>query len=33
MLSDFGAASQYLVGVVNCTVEGKGVGARRADER
>ena len=29
VLSDFGAACQYLAGVVNCTVEGEGVGARR----
>jgi hypothetical protein len=29
VISDFGAASQYLAGVVNCTVEGEGVGARR----
>lgn len=29
VIGDFGAASQYLVGVVNCTVEGEGVGARR----
>ena len=28
-ISDFGAASQYLVGVADCTVEGEGVGARR----
>ena len=28
VISDFGAACQYLVGVVNCTVEGEGVGAR-----
>ena len=29
VISDFGAASQYLAGVVDCTVEGEGVGARR----
>jgi len=29
VISDFGAASQYLAGVVNCKVEGEGVGARR----
>jgi hypothetical protein len=29
VLSDFGAASQYLSGVVDCTVEGEGVGALR----
>ena len=29
VISDFGAASQYLAGVVNCTVEGEGVGALR----
>jgi hypothetical protein len=29
VISDFGAASQYLAGVVNCTVEGQGIGARR----
>ena len=29
MISDFGAASQYLAGVVNCTIEGAGVGAQR----
>ena len=29
MISDFGATSQYLAGVVNCMVEGEGVGARR----
>lgn len=29
LISDFGSADQYLVGVVNCTVEGEGVGARR----
>jgi hypothetical protein len=28
-ISDFGAACQHLVGVVNCTVEGEGVGAQR----
>lgn len=29
VISDFGAAGQYLAGVVACTVEGEGVGARR----
>jgi hypothetical protein len=29
VISDFGATSQYLAGVVSCTVEGEGVGARR----
>jgi len=29
VIGDFGAACQHLVGVVNCTVEGEGVGARR----
>lgn len=29
VISDFGAAGQYLAGVVACTVEGQGVGARR----
>ncbi|MBW7884318.1 MAG: SRPBCC family protein [Caldilineaceae bacterium] len=29
MISDFGAAGEYLVGVVSCTVEGEGVGALR----
>ena len=29
MVSDFGAAGQYFSGVVNCTVEGAGVGALR----
>ena len=29
VISDFGAASQYLAGVADCTVEGEGVGARR----
>jgi hypothetical protein len=29
VISDFGAACQYLVGVVDCTVEGEGVGAQR----
>ncbi len=29
VIGDFGAAGQYLAGVVNCTVEGEGVGARR----
>jgi len=29
VISDFGAAGDYLAGVVNCTVEGEGVGARR----
>ena len=28
-ISDFGAAGQYLSGVVSCTVEGEGVGALR----
>jgi len=28
-MGDFGAACYYLDGVVNCTVEGAGVGARR----
>ena len=28
-ISDFGAAAQYLSGVVSCTVEGEGVGALR----
>ena len=29
VISDFGAACKYLFMVVNCTVEGEGVGARR----
>lgn len=29
LVGDFGAADQYLARVVNCTVEGEGVGARR----
>jgi hypothetical protein len=29
VIGDFGAACQYLAGVVDCTVEGEGVGARR----
>ena len=29
VISDFGAAGHYLAGVVNCTVEGEGVGALR----
>ena len=29
VLSDFGAACQYLVMVENCTVEGQGIGALR----
>ena len=29
VISDFGAAGQYLAGVVDCTVEGAGVGALR----
>jgi hypothetical protein len=29
VLSDSGAAGQYLTGVVNCMVEGEGVGAQR----
>jgi hypothetical protein len=29
LISDFGAAGQYLAGVVDCTVEGEGVGAVR----
>ena len=29
LISDFGSAGQYLAGVVDCTVEGKGVGAVR----
>ncbi len=29
VISDFGAACQYLVRVVGCTAEGTGVGARR----
>ena len=29
VIGDFGAACQYLAGVVNCTVEGEGVGAQR----
>jgi len=29
LIRDFGAAGQYLAGVVDCTVEGEGVGARR----
>ena len=29
VIGDFGAACRYLAGVVNCTVEGKGVGALR----
>jgi hypothetical protein len=29
VISDFGAACRHLAGVVNCTVEGKGVGALR----
>jgi len=30
VIGDFGAACQYLVGVIDCTVEGEGIGARRA---
>ncbi len=30
VISDFGAACQYLVGVVNCSVEGEGIGALRS---
>jgi hypothetical protein len=29
VIGDFGAACRYLAGVVNCTVEGEGVGALR----
>lgn len=29
VISNFGAAGQYLSGIVSCTVEGKGVGALR----
>ena len=29
VISDFGAAGRYLAGVVDCTVEGEGVGALR----
>jgi len=29
VISDFGAAGQYLAGVVDCVVEGEGVGALR----
>ena len=29
VISDFGAAGQYLSGVVTCTVTGEGVGALR----
>jgi hypothetical protein len=29
VISDLGAACQYLFMVVNCTVEGAGIGARR----
>ncbi len=29
VISDFGAAGQYLSGIVNCTLEGAGVGALR----
>ena len=29
VIGDFGAACHYLAGVVNCTVEGEGVGAQR----
>lgn len=29
VISDFGAAGQHLAGVVDCTVEGEGVGALR----
>ena len=29
VISDFGAAGQYLAGVVDCTVEGEGVGSLR----
>ena len=29
VISDFGAAGDYLAGVVDCTVEGEGIGARR----
>jgi hypothetical protein len=29
LIGDFGSADQYLAGVVNCTVEGEGIGARR----
>ena len=29
VISDFGTAGQYLAGVVQCTVEGTGVGALR----
>ena len=29
VISDFGAAGRYLAGVVNCTVDGAGVGALR----
>lgn len=29
VISDYGSAGQYVAGVVDCTVEGEGVGARR----
>jgi hypothetical protein len=29
VISNFGAAGQYLSGIVSCTVEGKGIGALR----
>jgi hypothetical protein len=29
VISDFGAAGQYLSGIASCTVEGKGIGALR----
>ncbi len=29
VISDFGAASQYLAGVIDCTVDREGVGAQR----
>lgn len=29
VISDFGAAGDYLVGVINCTVESQGVGDLR----
>lgn len=29
LISDFGTADYYLTGIVGCTVEGEGVGARR----
>jgi len=29
VISDFGAADQYLVGILYCTLEGEGIGAQR----